>query len=114
MPGWFDCCDVRALPLVERKWLPAGMVPSQPAPVLDLYHVAKTGVELHGAVCATDMKGIVAKLANAPYTRRRPLWAGSQLTGCLIFRGRSLGEDQEPGVHSSRGGAQTSSRGEFT
>jgi bifunctional non-homologous end joining protein LigD len=71
---WLDGEDLRALPLIERKKRLAAIVPAAPAFLLYVDHVEEKGRDLFGAVCATDLEGIVAKPKNSPYDPTRTKW----------------------------------------
>jgi hypothetical protein len=49
----------------------------------------KRGVDLFNEVCARDMEGIVAKLANAPYTPEATTWVKIKESG--VFAGGGSG-----------------------
>jgi ATP-dependent DNA ligase len=83
---WLGGRDLRELPLLQRKRLLRRIVPPQPSEVLYVDHLASRGVGLFAA-CERDLEGIVAKLANGPYTPEAT----------------TLGEDQEPQVFAGRG-----------
>jgi hypothetical protein len=68
---WLNGCDLRALPLLERKRRLRGIIPRQPSPVLYVDHVAERGVDLFAAAC--DLEGIVAKNWRVVRIRRRLL-----------------------------------------
>jgi hypothetical protein len=70
-------------------------------------HVARAGVDLFNAVCARDLEGIVAKLANAPYTPEATTWvkfnnaAYSQAEGRAdFFEGRGAASAPDGGIRS--------------
>jgi ATP-dependent DNA ligase len=71
---WLDGRDLRNQPLIERKRLLRQIVRPQMSPILYVDCFAATGIALFEAVCARDMEGIVAKLANAPYTPEATTW----------------------------------------
>jgi bifunctional non-homologous end joining protein LigD len=71
---YLDGRDLRGLSLLERKRLLRDIVQPQPSPVLYVDHVVGAGIELFNAVCAQDMEGIVAKLANGFYTPEATTW----------------------------------------
>ncbi len=71
---WLNGRDLRGLPLLERKRLLREIIPAQPCPVLFVDHVAGSGVALFEAICDRDLEGVVAKLANAPYTPDATTW----------------------------------------
>jgi bifunctional non-homologous end joining protein LigD len=71
---WHDREDLRTLPLIERKRRLRALIPPQPCAVLYVDHVKRAGTDLFRAVCDRDMEGIVAKLANGPYTPEQTSW----------------------------------------
>src|SRR5205085_3263338 len=77
---WIGGEDLRARPLLDRKRRLRELI-TAPGPALYVDHVAGSGVDLFEAVCASDMEGIVAKLARPVHARRD-----------------DLGENQEPTV----------------
>ena len=65
----------------------------------------EAGIELLNAVCARDLEGIVAKLANAPYTPAATTWvkiknaAYSQSEGRAdFFEGRGAANAPDGGI----------------
>ncbi len=71
---WLNGRDLRNLPLLKRKRLLRGVVPAPPSPLLYVDHIVETGTALYEAVCERDLEGIVAKLANGPYTADATTW----------------------------------------
>ncbi len=71
---WLGGRDLRKLPLLERKRVLRSMVAGSPSPLLYVDHLAENGTALYRAVCGHDLEGIVAKLANAPYTPEATTW----------------------------------------
>lgn len=66
----FDDCDVRPLPLVERKRLLRRMLPA--AGMLRYSdHVAHHGTALYGQVESLGLEGVIAKRAQSPYRAGR-------------------------------------------
>jgi bifunctional non-homologous end joining protein LigD len=70
---WIDGEDLRARPLLERKRRLRNLM-TVPGPALYVDHVAGSGVDLFDAVCASDMEGIVAKLAEGRYSPEETSW----------------------------------------
>ena len=70
---WIDGEDLRSWPLLERKRRLRELIAS-PGPALYVDHVAGAGVDLFEAVCANDMEGIVAKLAEGRYSPEETTW----------------------------------------
>ena len=70
---WIDGEDLRQRPLLERKRRVRDVI-TVPGPALYVDHVAGGGVDLFEAVCANDMEGIVAKLAQGRYTAEETTW----------------------------------------
>ena len=68
---WLNGRDLRGRPLVERKRLLKRLV--RP-PLLYVDHVAGRGMDLFQAACASDLEGVVAKLANGRYQPAMTTW----------------------------------------
>lgn len=66
----FEDCDLRGLPLRERKRLLAALLPSAGA-VRFADHIERDGLGLWRHVEALGLEGMVAKRADAPYTAGR-------------------------------------------
>ncbi|HEV7671779.1 MAG TPA: DNA ligase D [Thermoanaerobaculia bacterium] len=66
----FEDFDLRTLPLVERKRLLERMLP-QAGVIRYTDHVETRGVDLHGAVAALGLEGIMAKRSAGPYRNGR-------------------------------------------
>ena len=70
---WINGDDLRALPLLERKRRLRKLI-TAPGPALYVDHIAAAGVDLFDAVCASDMEGIVAKMAEGRYSPEETTW----------------------------------------
>ena len=64
---WLNGNDLRKQPLMERKAVLRGIVPSQPARILYVDHVEGRGVDLYQAACELDLEGVVAKWKEGEY-----------------------------------------------
>ena len=62
-----DGRDVRGLPLLRRKAFLRRVVPRDSRCALYADYIVGTGRALFAEVCARDLEGVVAKLAQAPY-----------------------------------------------
>jgi hypothetical protein len=56
------------------------------SPALLVQHIENRGMYLFQEICACNMEGIVAKLANAPYTPEATIWAKIKNPGCIRRR----------------------------
>ena len=64
---WLNGCDLRNLPLVQRKQELRRLIPKQLFPVLYTDHEDGHGAQLYEAACSLDLEGIGAKWKYAPY-----------------------------------------------
>src|SRR5688572_2481924 len=62
-----DGLDMRGLPLLHRKRLLRGIVPTVESRVRYLDHVRERGTDLYRVVCERDLEGIVAKWRRGTY-----------------------------------------------
>ena len=70
--------------MLERKRRLRELIEA-PGPTLYLDRVASAGIDLFDAVCASEMEGIVAKLAEGRHTPRRPPGCRSAQAETAIF-----------------------------
>jgi bifunctional non-homologous end joining protein LigD len=63
---WLDGRDLRSLPLIVRKGILEGIVPTD-SPLLYASHVEGSGVDLYRLVCEKDLEGIVCKHKLSAY-----------------------------------------------
>ena len=63
---WLDGRDLRALPLIVRKGILEGIVPTD-SPLLYAGHVEGPGADLYRLVCDKDLEGIVCKHKLSTY-----------------------------------------------
>jgi bifunctional non-homologous end joining protein LigD len=64
---WLNGSDLRAIPLVERKWRLVKLVKPNAVRMLYVQHILEHGRVLFDAVCRLDLEGIVAKPSVSPY-----------------------------------------------
>jgi len=64
---WLDGRDLRDLPLIKRKEILRGIVPSAPSRVLFSDHIDEHGDQLFEFACQHDLDGIVAKWKHGSY-----------------------------------------------
>jgi bifunctional non-homologous end joining protein LigD len=63
---WLDGRDLRNLPLIVRKGILEGIVPTS-SPLLYASHTEGTGVDLYRLVCDKDLEGVVCKHKMSAY-----------------------------------------------
>lgn len=63
---WLDGRDLRSLPLIVRKGILEGIIPTDSA-LLYASHVEGSGVDLYRLVCERDLEGIVRKHKMSAY-----------------------------------------------
>jgi ATP-dependent DNA ligase len=64
---WLNACDLRGLPLLERKARLFALVPADHARLLYVDHVEGDGARFLHAAAAMDLEGVVGKYAAGTY-----------------------------------------------